>query len=152
MTDHDHELQDAFDRHLRGEGPPPDTEDDPEAAAYEAVYAALGTPPEGDLPAQFAEQVADRVDLRPAPAFSIWEIVTLFLLIAAVGGSLVALPSVTVPLRDNFVSLLHVALDLSYLIRVDVLGAAGLVLALTVAVDAVVRCLKTHRRHAPSTS
>jgi hypothetical protein len=38
MTDRDRDLQDAFDRAVRGEGAPPDTDHDPEAAAYEVVH------------------------------------------------------------------------------------------------------------------
>ncbi|PSQ54862.1 MAG: hypothetical protein BRD28_01435 [Bacteroidetes bacterium QH_10_64_37] len=41
MTNRDRDLQDAFDRHLHGDGPRPGTTDDLEAAAYGAVYATL---------------------------------------------------------------------------------------------------------------
>ncbi|MFP4228281.1 MAG: hypothetical protein ACLFTE_05565, partial [Salinivenus sp.] len=130
MTDRDRHLQDAFDRHLRGDGPPPDT-DDPEAAAYHHVYAVLGEAPEGDLPEEFAEQVADRVGLAPAPAIPWIEIVLLFLVVAGLGTGLVMLPSLAGPLQESLQVGLRAVHRLSTGLRLDVLGAVVLVLVLT---------------------
>lgn len=137
MTNRDQDLQDAFDRHLRGEGPPPEVDDDPEAAAYQHVYAVLGEAPEAELSDNFAEQVADRVGLGSAPATSWGEIVLLVLLVAGLAAGLVMVPSLAGPLQEG----LHVGLRtverLSTVLRVDVVGAAGLVLALTLVLDAL---------------
>ena len=137
MTDRDQSLQDAFDRHLRGEGPPPRVDDDPEAAAYQHVYAVLGEAPEGELPDDFAEHVADRVGLGTAPAPSWVEILLLFLLVAGLGTGLVMLSSLTGPLQESLQVGLRTVERLSTVLRVDVVGAAGLVLLLTLALDAL---------------
>jgi len=150
MTNRDRDLQHAFDRHLRGDGPPPNVDDDPEVAAYRQVYAVLGEAPEGDLPSNFAEQVADRVSLGTEPATSWAEIVLLFVLVAGLGTGLVLLPSAATPLQDGLSVTLRAVERLSTVVRLDVIGAVGLVLALTLLVDAVVSRLPSLRR-APTT-
>ncbi len=136
MTDRDQHLQDAFDRHLRGEGPPPEA-DDPEAEAYRHVYAVLGEEPAGDLSDDFAARVADRVGLDPAPARSWVEIAPLFLLVAGLGAGLALLPSLSGPLAEGVQGGIRTVRALSANVRLDVLGAAGLVLLLTVLADAL---------------
>mgnify|MGYP006279765539 CR=1 FL=1 len=136
MTDRDQQLQDAFDRHLRGDAPPPDTTD-PEAAAYQQVYAVLGEPPDGDLPDDFAEGVADRVGIGTAPTTSWVEIVLLFLAVAGLGTGLVMLPSLTGTLYESLYTTLRAFNQLSSTLRLDIVGAAGLVLLLTLVADAL---------------
>jgi hypothetical protein len=70
MPDLDRLLQDYFDRRQQdGAGEPPADADEADLAAYRLVYESLSEPPEGDdLPADFAESVADRVGLDREPA------------------------------------------------------------------------------------
>ena len=146
MTDRDQHLQDAFDRSLCGDGPPPDVDDDPEAAAYQHVYAVLGKEPAGDLSDNFAEQVADRVGLGTAPSIPWMEIVLLFVLVAGLGASLVMLPSLSGPLVEGARNGIRIVQDLSTNVRLDVLGAAGLVLLLTLLADGLWRHTPRLRR------
>jgi hypothetical protein len=139
MTDHDQHLQDAFDRSLRGDGPPPEVDDDSEAAAYQQVYAVLGEEPAGDLPENFAEQVADRVGIGTVSSIAWGEIILLFALVAGVGASLVMLPSLAGPLVEGLRDGVRILQTLSTDVRLDVLGAAGLVLLLTLLADALWR-------------
>lgn len=145
MTDHDRDLQDAFDQHLRGEGPPPTTDDDPEAAAYEAVYAALSEEPEGDLPENFAEQVADRVGLTPNSDMGWAEIALLLLIIAAAGAGLVWMPPSVAGLQNGLGELVLSLRNLSQAVRIDVILASALVLLVTVGLDAIVNHLHPRR-------
>lgn len=138
MTDRDQQLQDAFDRHLHGDAPLPEG-DDPEAAAYRQVYAVLGEEPAGDLPSNFAEQVADRVGIGTVPSVAWVEIALLFVLVAGVGASIVMLPSLSGPLVDGLQDGVRIVLAFSTDVRLDVLGAAGLVLVLTLLADALWR-------------
>jgi hypothetical protein len=142
MTNRDRDLQDAFDRHLRDDGPPPETEDDPEAAAYEAVYATLGEAPEGDLPNDFAEQVADRAGFAPEPGASWAEILLLFLLIAGAGAGLVLMPPTLAGVQQSVGDLLLSLQDVSGRVRVDVIVASTLVLLLTIGFDALLNRLR----------
>lgn len=142
MTDHDRDLQDAFDRHLRGEGPPPTTDDDPETAAYEVVYAALSEAPDGDLPDNFAEQVAARVDLTPESGMGWTEILLLFVLIAGAGAGLVWMPPSHAGLQHGLGDLLLSLRDLSGTVRIDVILASALVLFLTLGFDALLHRLR----------
>lgn len=69
----DRELQDLLDRLAREGGEPadapePDVEDHADWKAYQVLYAALEEEPDGTLPPDFAEQVADRVMPATAPA------------------------------------------------------------------------------------
>lgn len=137
MTDRDRDLQDAFDRHLRGDAPPPETDDDPEASAYEAVYAALGEAPEGTLPDQFAEQVADRAGLTPEPSMGGTEIALLLLIIAGAGAGLVWMPPRFAGLRQGLGELVLSLQALSGAVRGDVLLASALAFFLTVGLDAL---------------
>jgi multisubunit Na+/H+ antiporter MnhB subunit len=154
MTDsRDRDLQDEFDRYFRGDGPPPDTADDPEAAAYEAVFAALHEEPEGDLPAHFAEQVADRVGLRTttAPALMWTDVVLLFLAVAGVGATLVLMPSLSTVFQETVGVMGRAVEMLATVVRLDVVGAVGLVLALALGADVLIRRWRPLRR-APSPS
>lgn len=143
MTDRDRDLQDAFDRHLRGEGPPPDTNDDPEAAAYEAVYATLTEEPEGpELPNDFAEQVADRAGFAPKTGMNWAEILLLFLLIAGAGAGLVMMPPTLAGVQQSAGDLLMSLQDLSGRVRLDVILASVLVLAATIGFDFLLNRLR----------
>jgi hypothetical protein len=134
MTDRDRDLQEAFDRHAEGEGPPPAL-DTPEAAAYHTVYAALHEPPEGDLPDDFAHQVARRAGGAPEPSMSGVEMIALPLLIAAAGAGLVLMPPSLAGLQQTVASLLMALQDVSVTVRVDVVLATALVLMLTLGLD-----------------
>lgn len=142
MTDRDRDLQDAFDRHLRGEGPPPETNDDPEAAAYELVYATLNEEPEGDLPDNFAEQVTERVGLTPEPAIGWIEGVLVLLIIAGAGAGLVWMPPTVAGLQQSLGELLMAIQDVSTAVRLDVILASLLVLLLTLGFDAFLRYVR----------
>lgn len=142
MTNRDRNLQDAFDRHLRGDGPPPETDNDPEAAAYEAVYATLSEEPEGDLPDDFAEQVADRAGFAPEPGANWAEILLLFLLIAGAGAGLVLMPPSFAGMQQSVGDLLLSLQDLSGRVRVDIIVASALVLLLTIGFDALLNRLR----------
>jgi len=146
MTHRDRDLQDAFDRHLRGDGPPPETDDDPEAAAYEAVYATLSEEPEGNLPDDFAEQVADRAGFAPEPGASWAEILLLFLLIAGAGAGLVLMPPTLAGIQQSVGDLLLALQDLSGTVRVDIILASALVLLLTIGFDVLFRRLRPGHR------
>jgi hypothetical protein len=150
MTDRNQSLQDAFDRHFRGDGSPPDP-DDPDAAAYQMVFEALHEEPEGDLPDDFAEQVADRVGVGTEPSIIWGDVLLLFLAVAGLGATLVVLPSVSTILDETVWTILHAMQDLSTYVRLDVIGAIGLALALTVGLDSLLRRWRPLRR-APTTS
>jgi hypothetical protein len=150
MTDRDHSLQDDFDRYFRGDGSPPDTTD-PDAAAYQMVFEALHEEPEGDLPDDFAEQVADRVGVGTEPSIVWGDIVLLFLAVAGLGATLVVMPSVSTILDETVWVVFRSVQDLSAYVRLDVLGAVGLVLALTVGLDRLLRRWRPLRR-APTPS
>lgn len=139
MTDRDHDLQDDFDRYFRENGAPPETENDPDAAAYATVFAALHEEPEGDLPDDFAEQVADRVGVGTDPAIAWSDILLLFLAVAGLGATLVVLPSTSTLLDTTVWTILRSVQDLSAHVRLDVVGAAALVLALTFGVDVLLK-------------
>lgn len=145
MTNRDRDLQDAFDRYLRGDGPPPETDEDPEAAAYEAVYAALGEEPEGDLPDDFAEQVAHRAGVAPASGVNWAEILLLFLLIAGAGAGLVLMPPTLAGVQQSVGDLLLALQDLSSVVRVDIILAGTLVLLLTIGLDVLFRHVRPGR-------
>jgi len=147
MTDRDRDLQDAFDRHLRGEGPLPATDDDPEAAAYEAVYAALSEAPEGALPDTFADQVADRVGLSPEPGMGWAEILLLLLIIAGAGAGLVWMPPTLAGLQQTLGEFAALFQDLSRTVRLDVIFASVLVLLLTIGLDAFFKHLRPGHPH-----
>ena len=151
MTDRDHSLQDEFDRHFRGNGSPPDTNNDPEAAAYQMVFEVLHEEPEGDLSDDFAEQVADRVGVGTEPSIVWSDVLLLFLAVAGLSATIVVMPSVETMLQETVWVLLRSVETLSATVRLDVIGAAGLVLALTLGTDALLRRWTPHR-HAPSTS
>jgi len=142
MTNRDRDLQDAFDRHRRGDGPPPETNDDPEAAAYEAVYDTLSEEPEGDLSDDFAEQVADRVGLSPEPGMGWAEILILFLLIAGAGAGLVLTPPTLAGAQQSVGDLLMSLQDLSATVRLDIIFASAFVLLLTVGFDTLLNRLR----------
>ena len=143
MTDRDRDLQNAFDRHLNGEGPPPETDDDPEAAAYEAVYATLNEEPQGRaLPNDFAEQVADRAGFAPESGMNWAEILLLFLLIAGAGAGLVLMPPTLAGIQQSIGDLLLSLQDLSGMVRLDVILASALVLILTIGFDALLNRLR----------
>lgn len=142
MTDRDRDLQDAFDRHLHGDGPPPETNDDPEAAAYEVVYAALSKEPEGDLPDNFAEQVAGRVGFSPERGMGWAEILLLLLIIAGAGAGLVWMPPTLTGIQQSLGDLLLSLQDLSGTVRFDVLFASALVLIITFGFDAFLNRLR----------
>ena len=150
MTDPNHSLQDEFDRHFRGDGPPPDT-DDAEAAAYHVVFSALQEEPEGDLPDDFAEQVADRVAVGREPALAWTDILMLVLAAAGLGAVAVLIPSALAPLWTPLTLLPETLQTLSSYLRLDVLAAVGLVLALTLGVDALL-ARWTPLRRAPTPS
>jgi hypothetical protein len=150
MNDRDRSLQDEFDRHFRGDGPPPDTTDR-EAAAYQAVFAALHEEPGGDLSDDFADRVANRVGLRPEPAIVWSDVILIFLAVAAFGATLVLLPSIQTVLEETVWVIVRSLNDLSAYVRLDVMTAASLVLALTLGLDALLRRWRPLRR-APTTS
>ena len=139
MTDRDHSLQDDFDRYFQGDGSPPDTENDPEAAAYQMVFEALHEEPEGDLSDDFAEQVADRVGVGTEPAIVWSDVLLIFLAVAGLGATLVMMPSVSTILDTTVWAILRSVQDLSGYVRLDVIGAVGLVLALTLGIDALLK-------------
>lgn len=142
----DRELQDDFDRFYRENGDPPQTDGDPEAAAYRAVFAALHEEPEGSLSDDFAERVANRVGLQPEPLFA-WSDVVLFLLaVSGLAAAVVAVPSFFTVLHETAGLLLQSVQDLSDSVRLDVVGAATLVFALTLAFDALLRRWQPLRR------
>ena len=146
MTNHDRDLQDTFDRHLRGEGPPPETNDNPEAKAYEVVYATLNEEPEGeDLPHDFAERVADRAGFAPESGMNWAEILLLFLLIAGAGAGLVLMPPTLAGMQQSMGDLLMSLQDLSTAVRLDVILASVLVLAATIGVDFLLNRLRPGR-------
>jgi hypothetical protein len=151
MTDRNHSLQDEFDRHFRGDGPPPDT-DDPEAAAYQVVFSVLEEEPEGDLPDDFAEQVADRVGVGTEPAIAWSDVLLLFLLVAGLGTALVFLPASFLATAQEMVAPIGRAAEtLASAVRLDVVAAVGLVLALTAGLDRLLEGW-VPRRRLPSTS
>lgn len=139
MTERDRELQEAFDRHLRGDGSPPDTQDDPEAAAYEAVYSTLSEEPEGDLSDDFKYQVARRVGLDPEPGMGWVEILLVLLAIAGAGAGLVQMPPTWAGFQRSVGQILMALQDVSGAFRVDVVVASLLVLILTIGFDAFLR-------------
>jgi hypothetical protein len=151
MTDRDHDLQDDFDRHFHGNGAAPDTDGDPDAAAYATVFAALQEEPEGDLPHDFAEQVADRVGVGTEPAIAWSDVLLLFLAVAGLGATLVVLPSTSTLLDTTVWTILRSVQDLSGYVRLDVVGAVGLVLALTLGLDALLK-RRSRLRPAPTSS
>ena len=151
MTDRNHSLQDEFDRHFRGDGPPPPTDGDPEAAAYEVVFSVLEEEPEGDLPDDFGEQVADRIGVGTEPSIAWSDVVLLFLLVAGLCTTIVLMPSSFAALRDTMGLIGQSVQSLSTYVRLDVVAAVGLVLALTVGVDQLLKDWSPPR-HAPSTS
>lgn len=150
MTDPNHSLQDEFDRHFRGDGPPPEC-DDPEAAAYHVVFSALQEEPEGDLPDDFAEQVADRVGVGREPALAWTDVLLLCLAAASLGTAAVLMPSSLAPLWESLVLVPDAVQTLSTYVRLDVLVAVGLVLMLTLGLDALL-VRWTPLRRAPSPS
>lgn len=150
MTDRDQSLQDAFDRYFQGDGSPPDT-DDPDAAAYQMVFDALHDEPEGDLPEDFAEQVADRVGVGEEPAIAWIDVVLLFCAVAGLGATLVVLPSVSTILNETVWVIVRSVQDLSASVRLDVIAAVGLVLVLTLGLDALLGRWRPLRR-APTPS
>jgi len=146
MTNRDQELQEAFDRHLHGEGPPPEANDDPEAKAYEVVYATLNEEPEGkDLPHDFAERVADRAGFAPESGMNWAEILLLFLLIAGAGAGLVLMPPTLAGIQQSMGDLLMSLQDLSTAVRLDVILASVLVLATTIGLDFLLNRLRPGR-------
>lgn len=151
MTDRDQSLQDEFDRYFRGNGAPPETHDDPEAAAYQTVFAALQEEPEGSLPTDFAERVADRVGVGKERSLLLSDVVLLFLAIAGLGATIVAMPSISTVLQETVWVILRSVQSLSTYVRLDVLGGIGVVLLLTVAFDTLLRNWFPFRR-APSPS
>lgn len=146
MTDRDQSLQDAFDRHLRGEGSPPDTESDPEAAAYQKVYATLNEEPNGDLPNDFAERVAERVGLSAEPVVSVAELLLLLLALAGFGAALVTNPSLPALFLESLGVLSRTVQRLSVSFRLDVVLAASFVLGLTLLVDSFLAHWQPTRR------
>jgi hypothetical protein len=146
MTNHDRDLQDTFDRHLRGEGSPPETDDDPEAKAYEVVYATLNEEPEGkELPNDFAERVADRAGFAPESGMNWAEILLLFLLIAGAGAGLVLMPPTLAGVQQSVGDLLLSLQDISGRVRLDVILASVLVLILTAGFDFLLNRLRPGR-------
>jgi hypothetical protein len=150
MTDPNHSLQDEFDRHFRGDGPPPDT-DDPEAAAYHVVFSALQEEPEGDLPDDFAAQVADRVAVGREPALAWTDVLLLFLAVAGLSTAAVLMPSSLAPLWESLTLIPDAIQTMSTFVRLDVLVAVGLVLTLTLGLDALL-ARWTPLRRAPTPS
>lgn len=146
MTDRDHSLQDAFDRHRRGEAPPPDTEGDPEAAAYQLVYSALEEEPDGDLPNDFAVRVANQVGLTTDPVVSVAELLLLLAALAGFGAAAVASPSVFGTLLEGMEALLRTVQRVSSSFRLDILLATSFVLGLTLLVDWFLRHWRPVRR------
>lgn len=150
MTDPDRSLQDEFDRHFRGDGPPPEA-DTPDAAAYRAVFSALEEEPAGELSDDFAERVADRVRIGTEPAIAWSDILLLFVTIAALGATVVLMPSSLELLRESFAGILRSVETIATYVRLDVIGAIGLVLAATFGLDALVgRWTPPRRRPLPS--
>jgi len=146
MTNRDRDLQDTFDRHLRGEGPPPETDDDPEARAYEVVYATLNEEPEGkELPNDFAERVADRAGFASESGMNWAEILLLFLLIAGAGAGLVLMPPTLAGVQQSVGDLLLSLQDISGRVRLDVILASVLVLILTAGFDFLLNRLRPGR-------
>lgn len=139
MTDRDRELQDAFDRYLSGDGSRPDTEDNPEAAAYEAVYSTLSEEPEGDLSADFKYKVANRVGLQPEPGMNWVEILLVLLAIAGAGAGLVQMPPTWAGFERSVGQILMALQDVSATFRLDIVVAALLVLVITIGFDSFLR-------------
>jgi hypothetical protein len=151
MTPPNDDLQDQFDRHFRGDGPPPDT-DDPEAAAYRVVFSVLEEEPEGDLPDDFAEQVADRVGVGTDPAWAWSDLLLLLLVVAGLGATVAFMPSSFLAAFQDAATTLGRAVDtLSSVLRLDVVVAIGLVLALTAGFDRLLEGW-IPRRRVPSVS
>jgi hypothetical protein len=151
MTAPNDDLQDEFDRHFRGDGPPPDT-DDPEAAAYQVVFSVLEEEPEGDLPDDFAEQVADRVGVGAEPAWAWSDLLLLILLVAGTGATVALMPTSFFTVFQETATTIGRAVEtLSSSVRLDVVVAIGLVLALTAGFDRLLDGWVLPRR-LPSTS
>jgi len=151
MTPPNDDLQDDFDRYFRGDGPPPET-DDPEAAAYQVVFSVLEEEPEGDLPDDFAEQVADRVGVETDPAWAWSDLLLLLLVVAGTGATVAVVPSsFFTAFRDTAATLGRTLDTLSSVVRLDVVVAVGLVLALTAGIDRLLAGW-VPRRRAPSVS
>lgn len=146
MTDRDRSLQEAFDRHLRGEGPLPDAEADPDAAAYQLVYAALNEEPEGELPNDFAERVANRVGLTTEPIVTGSELFLLVLTLAGLAAAVAFSPSLVGTLMDGLGSLTRIVEQASASLRLDVLLATGFVLVLTLLFDSLLSHWRPVRR------
>ncbi len=142
MTNRDRDLQDAFERHLRGDAPPPETDDDPEAAAYEAVYATLSEEPEGELSDNFAEQVADRAGFSAEPGMGWAEILLLLLIIAGAGAGLVWMPPTLAGIQQSVGDLLMSFQEVSNAVRLDIILGSALVLLLTIGLDALLNRLR----------
>lgn len=151
MNDRDHSLQDEFDRYFRGDGSAPDTTEDLDAAAYQTVFAALEEEPEGSLPDDFAHQVADRAGVGVERSLAWTDILLFVVAVSGLGATLVVMPSVATVLDETVWVLLRSLRSLSTSIRLDVVGAAGLVLALTLGLDSMLRHWRPLRR-APSAS
>lgn len=142
----DRTLQDEFDRYYRENGARPPTEGDPEAAAYRTVFAALHEEPEGNLPDDFAERVADRVGLQSEPIIAWSDVILLLLAVFGLGAAVVVMPSLFTVLHDTAGVLLQSLQELSTYVRLDVVGAATLVFALTLGFDALLRRWQPLRR------
>jgi len=152
MTRPNDDLQDEFDRHFRGDGPPPDT-DDPEAAAYQVVFSVLEEEPEGDLPDDFAEQVADRVGVGTEPAWAWSDLLLLLLFVAGIGATVALMPTSFFTAVQETATTIGQAVDtLSTAVRLDVVIAIGLVLALTAGVDRLLEGWLPRRRLPSPTS
>ena len=142
----DQELQDLLDRLARGEEEPADTpnlesEDGADWKAYRLLYAALEEEPEGSLPPDFAQQVANRV--MPAEALGTaaerfpwleWVLPPLVLVVAFV-VTLLLMPTVSQAGAEAMQLLLNPLASLWTQLRLDIALTAGAALLLISFVD-----------------
>ena len=145
----DQELQDVLDRLGRDGGAPaghaPDAsvpdDDARDLNAYRTLYAALADEPDGDLPRDFAQRVADRV--MPAEALSTaaerfpwleWVLPPL-LLVAALVATLLLMPTVSQSGAQAMQLVLNPLASLWTQLRLDIALTAGTALLVISFVD-----------------
>jgi hypothetical protein len=145
----DQELQDLLDRLGRDGGAPANTTSDAsvpndkerDLKAYRLLYAALEDEPDGDLPSDFAQQVANRV--MPAEALSTaaerfpwleWVLPPL-LLVAAFVATLLLMPTVSQSGAQAMQLVLNPLASLWIQLRLDIALMAGTALLVISFVD-----------------
>lgn len=144
----DRELQDALDRLARSAeapAPPPDGERSADWKAYRLLYTTLEGEPDGSLPHDFAQQVADRV--MPAEALAPaaerfpwieWVLPPLVLVVAFV-TTLLLMPAVAQTGGEALQLVLNPLSALWTHFRLDIVLSAAAALLIVYVVDRFVR-------------